>query len=358
MPYDWITSISRLTLTLSGSKKVDKVPFFPIIDEQMITRVMGITVKELLSSPKIFANAIIKTNEFFHTDVLPIPTAYAGPPEAFAFAEGNNKLDALKWYDYQPFSIKQGELCKNEEDIEKLESPNHSKCELWNTTYQTAKLINEKLRLPQNLGLGIWSVVQELRGIQAYKDIKRNPKLLLELCEKVYQSQMDAYSHWIEIVGPSPFILYTGYAFNKHMMSYEDAMKFEGQFIKRFQEKIKVPFILHNCGTNPYWNICKDIKFIAVNGSHPLDIKFWIEFKKNFPKITIIGANIDVNREMLTGTPLDVEEKVKENIFNLGMEGRYVIGPICCLPWGVPIPNVFAVINARDKYGIYPIKKS
>jgi hypothetical protein len=35
-----------------------------------------------------------------------------------------------------------------------------------------------------------------------------------------------------------------------------------------------------------------------------------------------------------------------------------MIGPIFSLPWGVPISNIFAVINARDKYGIYPIKKS
>ena len=167
---------------------------------------------------------------------------------------------------------------------------------------------------------------------------------------------MDVYNNWIERVGAAPLIMYTGYAFNKHMMSYEDAMKYEGQFIKRFQKKIKAPFMLHNCGTKPYFKeICRDIDFIAVNGSHPLDIEYWIEFKKEFPNVTIMGANIDVSRELMTGTPQDVEDKVKENIVNLAPGGRYVVSPICCLPWGVPLPNVFAITTAIEKYGKYPI---
>ncbi len=356
MPHDWMASANRLIQTFAGSKKVDKVPYFPIVDEQMITRVMGITVKELYSSPKRYANALIATNLFFRSDIFPIPTAYAGPAEAHAFAEKNDRLDTIIWYDYKSMSIKQGEVCNTMEDIDKLEIPDHSKSELWTISYETAKIVRDKIRIPQNFGLGVWSVVQQLRGIQAYKDIRRNPDLLLKLCEKVFQSQLDAYENWIEKVGQVSFIFYTGYAFNKHMMSYQDAMKYEGQFIKRLQEKIKVPFILHNCGTKPYWNICEDINFIAVNGSHPLDIKFWIEFREKFPKITIMGANIDVNREMLTGSPQDVEDKVKENIFNLAPKGRYIVSPICCLPWGVSIPNALTIPNTIDKYGHYPIK--
>jgi len=47
-----------------------------------------------------------------------------------------------------------------------------------------------------------------------------------------------------------------------------------------------------------------------------------------------MGANIDVRREMFSGTALEVKEKVKENILNLAATGRYICGPICCLPWG------------------------
>jgi len=359
MPYDWIKSVGRVMKVLGGQVKgLDRIPFFALIDEQFISRIMGITTREILSSPETYANCLIKTAEFIQADTIQIPSAYAGPSEAYAFAEVNNKMDSIQWYDYQPIAIKQGEVCKTEEDIEKLEIPDHSKIDLWETTFTTANIIREKIKFPQSMGVSIWSVVQELRGVDAYKDIRRNPELLLKLCEKIYESQLDVYNNWIDRVGAAPLIMYTGYAFNKHMMSFKDAMKYEGQFIKRFQKKIKSPFILHNCGTKPYFKeICKEIDFIAVNGSHPLDIEYWIDFKREFPKVTIMGANIDVSRELFTGTPQDVEEKVKENIVNLAPGGRYIVSPICCLPWGVPLPNVFAIPKAIKKYGTYPINK-
>lgn len=360
MPYDWIKSAGRVMMAMSGNvKQLDRVPFFALIDEQFISRIMGITTREILSSPETYANCIIKTAEFIQADTIQIPSAYAGPAEAYAFAEANNKMDSIHWYDYKPIAIKQGEVCKTEEDIENLEIPDHSKVDLWETTFTAANIIKEKLKYPQSLGVSIWSVVQELRGVDAFKDIRRNPDLLLKLCEKIYESQLDVYNNWVEKVGSTPLIMYTGYAFNKHMMSFKDAMKYEGQFIKRFQEKIKAPFILHNCGTKPYFKeICREIDFIAVNGSHPLDIEYWTEFQNEFPKVTIMGANIDVSREMFTGTPQDVEEKVRENIINLAPRGRYIVSPICCLPWGVPLPNVFAIHKAIEKYGQYPIKTS
>lgn len=358
MPHDWAKSAERLLKTVAGRvKRVDKVPYIAIIDEQMISRIMGLTTRQILSSPETYANCLIKTAEFLKVDLIYITAAYAGPSEAYAFAQANSKMDSIQFYDYKPLAIIPGEVCKNEEDIDKLEIPDHSKIDLWDLTYSTANIIRKKTDFPQIFGLGIWSVVQELRGIDAFKDIRRNPELLLKLCEKIYKSQLDAYKNWTEKVGPSLFINYTGYAFNRHMMSFEDAMKYEGQFVKRFMREIKSPFILHNCGTQPYFKeVCNEIDFTGVNGSHPLDIEYWIDFKKRFPHITIVGANIDVSREMFTGTPLDVANKVKENILNLAPGGRYICCPVCCLPWGVPLPNILAIPKAIEKYGQYPIK--
>lgn len=357
MPHDWVASASRIVKALAGSRRNDKVPLFFLIDEQIVSRIIGKTTRELLSSPKIFANALIMTAEFIKNDIISIPTAYAGPAEAHAFAEVNNKLDAIKWSDYKALSIQQGVVCKTEEDIDKLEIPDHSKSTIWRTTFETAKVIEEKTKFPQSLGLGIWSIVQELRGVSAYRDIRRNPDLLMKLCEKIYESQLDCYNCWMDEIGHSPYINYTGYAFNKQMMSFDDAMKYEGEFIKRFQKEIKSPFILHNCCMEPYVDeVCDEINIVAINGSHPLEIEYWVGFRERHPKVAIIGANIDVSREMLTGSTEDVEMKVKENIEALAVKGRYGVGPICCLPWGVPLQNIMAIPNAIQKYGNYPIR--
>jgi uroporphyrinogen-III decarboxylase len=356
--HNWKASLDRVLKILTGSKRVDRVPYFALIDEQMLTRINGVNVRTLYSSPEIYAKSALIATEFLNSDILALPTVYTGPVEAAAFAEVNNKGNCIKWFDYQPIFIDQGVICKTEEDIERLKIPDHSKNKLWNTTFEASKILYAETQFPQNIGLGIWSVVQQLRGVQAYRDMRHNPEILLTLCEKIYESEMDVVQNWFDKVGISPFIFYAGYAFNRTMMSFQDAMKYEGQFIKRMQKEIGIPFILHNCGMKPYFEeACREINFAAVNGSHPLDINFWINFKKQFPKVTIMGANIDVSQEMLTGTPADVEAKVKENIINLAPKGRYIVSPVCCLPFNLPLPNVMAVSSAIEKYGTYPIQE-
>ncbi|MBD3230706.1 MAG: hypothetical protein GF329_21185 [Candidatus Lokiarchaeota archaeon] len=358
MAHDWKASLNRFLNALFG-EKVDKVPFFAFILEQMVTRVAGINVRSLFSSPKTYANASIMAHEFFNVDCIALPTCVPSPIEGVAFAEANDRTDVIKWFDYLPVFVEQGEICKTEEDIERLEIPDHNKVKLWKTTFEAANIIVNKLKFPQAPGAGVWSVVQQLRGLQAYKDIKENPEILSMLCEKIYQSNLDIYRCWEENVGQIPIIWYLGYAFNKNIMSFEDAMKYEGQFIKRLQKELNSPpTILHNCGMTPYFKeVCSEIDFTAVNGSHPLDINYWIDFKRKFPKITIMGANIDVSNELYMGTPSDVENKVKENIINLAPGGRYMVSPICALPFNVPLPNVFAISKAIEKYGHYPIKR-
>jgi uroporphyrinogen-III decarboxylase len=242
MSHDWEASRRRTIGTLIGTNKIDRVPYFPLACEEMICRITGKTYKEIIASPKNFANAAIKTFEFLKADTISIPTAYAGPGEALAFAEANNKKDSIKWFDYKVFMARQGAVCKTEEDIDKLEIPDHRKISLWDTCISALDIINKKLGMG-GLCLGIWSVVQELRGVEAYRDMRRNPDLLLKLCEKVYESQMDILNFYNEKVGRIGAIFFTGYSFNKHMMSFKDAMKYEGQFIKRFQKETKASII-------------------------------------------------------------------------------------------------------------------
>jgi hypothetical protein len=47
--------------------------------------------------------------------------------------------------------------------------------------------------------------------------------------------------------------------------------------------------------------------------------------------------------------------KVKENIIHLTPGGNYVVGPICCLPWGVSLNNIMAMPKAIKIWGTYPL---
>jgi hypothetical protein len=92
---------------------------------------------------------------------------------------------------------------------------------------------------------------------------------------------------------------------------------------------------------------------MAINGSHPLNIEYWVGFKQNHTEVTILGANIDVSRELLNGKLLDVEYKVKENIMYLAAGGRYALEPIFCLLLGFSLNYIMAMPKAIKKRDLY-----
>jgi uroporphyrinogen-III decarboxylase len=201
-----------------------------------------------------------------------------------------------------------------------------------------------------------------LRGSQAYIDVIENPELLLQLCEKIYASQRDYYEAYCSAVGKPTHAFNCQYAFNRTMLRFEDAWKFEGQFINRFCRETGLPLAIHNCGFDPYWvevverHRAEGVDVILVNGSHPLDLDEWVKFREKFPDIAIAGASVFVNAELEHGTPADVAERVRENIEKLAPHGRFTITPVCCMPWRVPLANIFALREAVERYGRYPIQ--
>ena len=152
------------------------------------------------------------------------------------------------------------------------------------------------------------------------------------------------------------------YAFNRTMLSFEDAWKFEGQFANRFCKQAGLPLAIHNCGFDPYWvevierHRAEGVEVVMVNGSHPLDLDQWVAFREKFPNIVIAGASLFVNGELENGRPDDVVERARQNIERLGPHGRFILMPVCCMPWRVPLANIFALREAVDRYGTYPIQ--
>jgi len=334
-----------------------------LASEDVAARVTGLTIREMMASPEVLAEKTILVNDFLGGDGMPlVANPYCGPFEGLAYAKANGRNDVFVWKDYTTPFIREGFICQTEEDIEKLKIPDHYSVEPWPTLFKAIAIVQERT------GMGgdqfspslTWSSVQMLRGSQAYLDVKKNPDLLMELCEKIYTSQWNYYEAYRDMAGPPVGALQCSYAFNQHMLSFDDAWKFEGQFIARFAKESGLPLIIHNCGFKPYHIELieklqqEGIQIQAVNASHPLDIDWWVEFRKKYPEITIMGG-LHVSAEMENGTPQDVENRVKEVIKKLGGTGRLVITPTCCMPWRVPLSNIKAVVEAVEKFGAYPI---
>lgn len=364
MGRDYDASQARLVATYSGLKP-DRVPVIFISSEDISARVTGLTIREMMASPELLAEKSILVNDFLGGDGMNIVTnPYCGPFEGLAYARVNdvNVNDVFVWKDYTTPFIREGAICKTEKDIENLKIPDHYTVEPWPTLLKAIAIVEKRIGMGKDQFAPslTWSSVQMLRGSQAYLDVRQNPDLLLELCEKIYASQWNYYEAYRDIAGQPVVAFQASYAFNQHMLSFEDAWKFEGQFIARFYKQSGVPLIIHNCGFKPYHielveRLEQEGVFIAgINASHPLDIDWWVEFRKKFPHITIMGG-LHVNGEMETGKEKDVENRIKEFIQKVGQDGRLIITPVCCMPWRVPLNNIKAVVDATKKWGTYPI---
>jgi uroporphyrinogen-III decarboxylase len=362
MKRDYSACLERISNTIVGITP-DRVPLIYLTSEDISARIAGISIREMLSTPELLADKTIMINDFLGGDGMATAVnVYCGPLEGLAYAIVNNKKEAFVWKDYTSPFVREGIICKTEEDIDNLQIPDHTQVEPWPTLFKAIAIIQEKtgIGLDQFSPSLTWSSVQMLRGSQAYIDVRLNPELLLALCEKIYASQWDYYQAYCKIAGQPGFAFQCTYAFNQHMLSFEDAWKFEGQFIVRFAKQSGLPMVIHNCGFKPYHIELierlqqEGVTILALNASHPLDIDWWVEFRKKFPEITIMGG-LHVNAEMENGTEEDVANRVKAVIKKLGNDSRLIITPTCCMPWRIPLSNIKAVTDTVEKYGKYPI---
>jgi hypothetical protein len=303
------------------------------------------------------------TYEFLGTDNIDTVTPpYAGPFEGLAFAKVNGKADQFVWFDYKTPHMPEGKICETEEDIDNLQIPDHSKVEPWPTIFKAMTIIAEKTGAPPQFCPSLtWSNIQLLRGSQSYRDVRERPELLLKLAEKIYESHIDFYKAFSSICGTPSRMFNCQYAFNRHMLSFEDAWRFEGQFVARYCRETNAELMVHNCGFEPYWEEMIDrflgegIRIRAVNASHPLDLDYWVGFNQRYPDIVIQGATIYVNDALQSGTPEDVMEKGRQVVQRLGPTGKLALCPLCCLDWRMSLPNIFALRSAVETYGRYPI---
>jgi len=360
--HDWRASAARMRETLAGEIP-DRVPFAFDLQEDIVCRVVGANVRELMGDAERLAEAAVQTAEFVGQDDVDVMGAYAGPYEGLAFAAVNDAADLFHWRDHATPGLDGGKLCATADDVRRLRIPDHREVEPWPTVFHAIKLVAEETGVwRESFGAGMtWAVVQMLRGARAYTDVRRDPGLLLELCEKIYASQMDLFRTQCELTGRRPASIFGALlAFDRSMLSFDDAWQFEGQFMVRFCKETGLPLMIHDCGSEPYWHelldrlIGQGVTVLAVNGSHPVDLEQWLRFRQAYPEVAILGATISVNAELEHGSPRDVEEIVRRNIQALAPTRRYVVMPTCCPHWRIPLRNLLAVRAAVEKYGACP----
>ena len=361
----WKAANERMEAVANGETP-DRVPFEITWDEALGCRISGMKIKELISNPKLLAEQSIRISEFLGQDSPALITApYAGPWEALAYAEVNGKENEIVWHDYSVPIVHEGSLAGTEEEIDNLIIPDHANSWIWKNIYEALAIIQERTgRAPTFMPSLTWSNVQLLHGSDSYFDILEEPEMMLRLCQKIYDSQMDLYKYFVSCFGESPMHFNSQYGFNKTMLSFEQAWKFEGEFVKKFCLETHADLGIHNCGFKPYWDEMIDkfaeegVKVVSVNGCRPKELDYWVKFREKYPDVIVQGATLYVNDQIMNGTPEEVEQVVKTEIQTLAPLGRFVVMPTCSAQWGVPLQNLRAVRDAVVKYGSYPINQA
>jgi uroporphyrinogen decarboxylase len=125
------------------------------------------------------------------------------------------------------------------------------------------------------------------------------------------------------------------------------------EFIKPVKEK-GIPVILHMDGD--FSNIIDIMLEIEPGAIHPFEVCGNLDIckaKKMYGnKVTLIG-NIDISGVLLSGTPEEVRDSVKEHIENLGKRGRYMCGSSHEISENIPVENFYALIESIYEFGKY-----
>ena len=208
-----------------------------------------------------------------------------------------------------------------------------------------------------------------LDGTFAYKQTVGIEEYLMRLiidpdfikkASEIYVNRSIAYINAFFDAGADAVMTTDDYADNRGlMMGYERWAEFMLPGIKK---QVKAAhdkggyFIKHTDGRT--WDILEDLADTGVDGWHGIQSSIGMDFKllneKLGDRLCFFGG---VNCEtLIEGTPEAVEEEVKYTIQNAAPGGGLVLASGNGLENGTTMENVKAMMDAREKYGKYPIK--
>jgi len=319
------------------------------IDEPILER-FGVDTRYLrLGPPRNFVMTIEKDNSF--VDLW--GTRWRKPPSSFywdmvAYPIKQPTLTALKKYRWpDPHDPGRTEGLKE-----------RAKNLLENTDYAVVL---------DTIGFGVFETGWLLRGIENFlMDIAAEPKFAEALIQGVADYYVSLYDRVLGEVGEMIQVVMVGddlgtqkgpmISLKTYRNFIKPAQKKVWQFIK---SKTQARLFLHSCGSVrqflPDWielglDILNPVQ-VAAKGMDPKELKR--EFGKD---LTFWGGGCDTQRVLSFGTPEDVENEVRQRIYEFAPGGGFVFNQIHNIQPQVPPQNILRMFATALKYGNYPVR--
>jgi uroporphyrinogen decarboxylase len=213
---------------------------------------------------------------------------------------------------------------------------------------------------------GFFEMGQSLRKHDQFLvDLVLNPELVNALIERIFDCYAAMLTRFLDIAGDHLDLLELpgdDFAGNNGMIISPDMFdQFFKEPYRRLIQHIKahsphVRIIYHSDGAiTPLLSRLIDIGVDVVHPLEPLPLTDFATIKAEYgDQLTFMGG-IDI-RETMQGDERGVVEEVKQRLRQLARGGGYILAPANHLQWDVPPENLFALYEAAEQYGQYPLQ--
>lgn len=355
-----MNSVERVSTVLDGGIP-DRVPV-DLHNFMMSAESSGIPYAEFFQNGEAMAEGQIKAWREFGHDVVLIENGTAALAEACGC-----EVEYLS--DSAPVS--HGAAIKSLDDLDSLVVPDpykvHPLNENLKATQIVAKEVGDEAFIMGRADQGPFSLAAMLLGMDVFllqlarsrprrsragegdselaKKLHRLLEFSLEVTTRYALAQIEQGAHATSIgeslSGPD-------------VCSPQAYREYEWGYAKTMVERLRKQDILlayHICGDAT--DIVPDM---VETGAAILELDYKIDMpvvkEATRGKTTVLGP-VDPSGVMAMGTPTDVEEKCKEAIEILGVDGGLILGPGCALPPTTPPDNVQAMVEAAKRHGVY-----
>jgi uroporphyrinogen decarboxylase len=210
-----------------------------------------------------------------------------------------------------------------------------------------------------------WEIGYMLRGFkQMLLDLINNPEFVTALMSKLLEINLAATGRFLDAVGRYIQIFRTGDDLatqERLLMPLETYRKLLKPVYKRFFEfiksKTKAKIFYHSCGN--IVDLIDDLVEIGVDIINPVQVSAMGDTKKlkaRFGEKVVFWGGIDTQHVLPRGSIEDVRNEVYRRIRDLAPNGGFVLAAVHNIQPDVPPQNILAMVEAAQKFGVYPLK--
>jgi len=195
-----------------------------------------------------------------------------------------------------------------------------------------------------------WLISLNTRREHIRKIFERQCNIAIRSLEKIY----DVIGNKIDIVFISGNDFGTQNSLIFSLDTYRDLFKpFHKKVAEWIHDNTGWKTMLHSCGA--VYEMIPDFIEVGIDILNPVQISCKnmdpVKLKKEYGKdIVFWGGGVDTQRTLAFGTPKEVSEEVKRNIYIFKKNGGFVFNTVHNIQANVTIENIDAMINVLKEY--------